>query len=129
MHHKNPQNNFFFNLHLSWLDQSQHCYSSDKLTIDGNPYYICYMQVVTRTLLNSGFSGPVKEICRQLYKEFAGPQRWEVFPDVPKALQQLRSNGVVLGVVSNFDERLGKLAMMSMHFHARSFESDLSMTE
>ena len=86
------------------------------------------MQVVTRSpsqpLLNSGFAGPVKEISRQVYKEFAGPQRWEVFPDVHKVLQQLRSNGVVLGVVSNFDERLGKLVVISMHF----VESGLSKT-
>ena len=33
-----------------------------------------------------------------------------------KALQQLRSNGVVLGVFSNFDKRLGKLVVISMHF-------------
>ena len=82
------------------------------------------MQVVTRSLLNSGFTGPVKEISRQVYKEFSGPQRWEVFPDVHKTLQQLRSNGVVLGVVSNFDERLGKLVVVSMQF----VESGLSMT-
>lgn len=71
-------------------------------------YSLMLLQVVTRTLHNSGFSGPVKEVSKQLYKDFAGPQNWEVFPDVHKALQQLRSKGAVLGAVSNFDERLGE---------------------
>ena len=84
------------------------------------------MQVVTRSLLNSGFTGPVKEIsigkCTRSLLDHRGGKCF--LADVHKALQQPRSNRIVLGVVSNFDENLGKLVVVSMHF----VESDLSMT-
>ncbi len=47
-------------------------------------------------------------IGERLYTDFAGPGNWEVYPDVRKTLQQLKEGGVSLGVISNFDERLGK---------------------
>lgn len=42
----------------------------------------------------------------QLYKHFATPQPWLIYPDVLPALKQWRSQGISLGIISNFDSRL-----------------------
>lgn len=44
-----------------------------------------------------------------LYAAFAEARAWRVFPDVWPALEGLRAAGVRLGVVSNWDRRLGPL--------------------
>src|SRR5437870_589547 len=41
-----------------------------------------------------------------LYAEFTDLANYRLFPDVPPALQGLKSRGVVLGVISNFEEWL-----------------------
>lgn len=46
---------------------------------------------------------------RELYAHFGRPEAWKVFPDVRPALDQLQADGVRLGVISNFDERLEPL--------------------
>ena len=63
---------------------------------------------MTGCLIKSGFTGSVKGISARLYKDFAEPQKWEVYSDVHTALQQLKNSGIMLGVISNFDERLGQ---------------------
>ena len=42
----------------------------------------------------------------KLYKHFATPQPWFIYPDVLPALKQWRSQGISLGIISNFDSRL-----------------------
>ncbi|MFM8359575.1 MAG: HAD family hydrolase, partial [Verrucomicrobiota bacterium] len=42
-----------------------------------------------------------------LYQAFAQPGAWRIFPDVPPALAGLRAAGVRLGIISNWDHRLG----------------------
>jgi putative hydrolase of the HAD superfamily len=41
-----------------------------------------------------------------LYAYFATAEPWELYPDVPPALERWRRRGIALGVVSNFDTRL-----------------------
>ncbi len=41
-----------------------------------------------------------------LYKYFATAEPWEVYPDVVPALTYWRSQGIKLGILSNFDSRL-----------------------
>ena len=72
--------------------------------------------MVTRTLVKSGVSSSLRDISAQLYRDFAGPQKWEVYHDVHHTLNQLRSSGILLGVISNFDERLGKCDIMYHQF-------------
>ncbi len=45
----------------------------------------------------------------ELFERFAGPEAWEVFPDVPEALDELRRRDLTLGLISNWDERLPRL--------------------
>ena len=44
-----------------------------------------------------------------LYAHYAEAHAWRVFPEVPGVLEALRSRGLRLGVVSNFDSRLPSL--------------------
>ena len=41
----------------------------------------------------------------EVYEAFSTADTWEVYPEVPEVLQQLRSQGYELGVISNFDTR------------------------
>ena len=43
---------------------------------------------------------------RELYRHFSTPEPWRVYPDTVPTLEQWRSRGVPLGVISNFDSRL-----------------------
>ncbi|MFN8628401.1 MAG: HAD-IA family hydrolase [Candidatus Binatia bacterium] len=45
----------------------------------------------------------------ELFAYFAGAQNWELFEDVLPALRGLRSRGVRLAIVSNFDGRLVRI--------------------
>ncbi len=57
----------------------------------------------------------------ELFHRFGTAEAWEVYPDVPVALSALRSQGLRLGVVSNWDHRLpGLLAQTGL---AESFDA------
>lgn len=43
---------------------------------------------------------------RALYEQFASAGAWKVYDDVLPTLDRLKDQGVALGVISNFDERL-----------------------
>jgi putative hydrolase of the HAD superfamily len=45
-----------------------------------------------------------------LWNHFAQAKHWRVFPDVRPALAALAARGLKLGIASNFDDRLGKIA-------------------
>ena len=52
-------------------------------------------------------SGVIANVFDKLYSDFCEASTWEVFPDVHPTLKQLKAAGLSLGVVSNFDDRLG----------------------
>ena len=55
-------------------------------------------------------------LCAKLYKDFARETHWEIFPEIPRVLSHLRAKGYILGVISNFDERLDViLEAMQLH--------------
>ncbi|MDE0403727.1 MAG: HAD-IA family hydrolase [Nitrospira sp.] len=41
----------------------------------------------------------------EVYEAFSRGEAWDLYPEVPEVLQQLRSQGYELGVISNFDTR------------------------
>lgn len=45
----------------------------------------------------------------ELYHRFSQQEAWEIYPDVSSTLEALRGRGLALAVVSNFDDRLGRL--------------------
>ena len=50
-----------------------------------------------------------EELFEQLYARFEKPDVWRIYDEVPAVLRALRARGLALGVVSNWDERLGPL--------------------
>jgi len=44
-----------------------------------------------------------------IYEQFAEPEYWEQYPEVTFVLDKLRKEGHILGVISNFDNRLHKI--------------------
>jgi putative hydrolase of the HAD superfamily len=49
---------------------------------------------------------PSKTFFADLYDHFAQPDAWRVFDDVVPVLEQLATQDVRLGIISNWDERL-----------------------
>lgn len=46
----------------------------------------------------------------ELWQHFAQPDSWRCFPDVTPALEALASAGLIIGIASNFDGRLRRVA-------------------
>jgi putative hydrolase of the HAD superfamily len=54
--------------------------------------------------------GEKNEACfEELFETFAGPEVWQVFPDVEDTLREARARGLHVGILSNWDDRLRKL--------------------
>lgn len=54
--------------------------------------------------------GQENQVCfEELFKTFASPNVWHVFPDVEDTLREDRARGLHVGVISNWDERLRPL--------------------
>lgn len=65
--------------------------------------------VVRRALGPAAAGAPLDAVFDELFAYYATAPAWRVFPDVPGVLAALRARGIRLGVVSNFDRRLGPL--------------------
>jgi putative hydrolase of the HAD superfamily len=62
---------------------------------------------VVRAAFGRAGGSPAFDPCfAELYTHYARPDAWRVHADVPDALRALRTRGLRLGVVSNFDGRL-----------------------
>lgn len=64
-----------------------------------------------RTIIAETFDdvGRADELFDVLWEHFAQPTHWQVFPDVPDALERLENCGLSWGIASNFDRRLERL--------------------
>jgi len=65
-------------------------------------------------LVDATFAGLIRELPSrtffpQLYDRFSEPEAWHVYEDVLPALRALKSRGLRLGIISNWDERLRPL--------------------
>ena len=56
-----------------------------------------------------GIETDAERIAARVYQEFGDPGRWIAYPDVLPAFMRLRERGLVLGLISNWDDRLQKL--------------------
>ena len=52
---------------------------------------------------------PSRFAAAELFHRFGSPEAWEVYPEVPRTLAALRDQGLRLGIISNWDERLPAL--------------------
>jgi putative hydrolase of the HAD superfamily len=65
--------------------------------------------LVDATFLDLTPRPPSRTFFRELYERFTEPNAWRIFDDVLPALERLRSYGIQLGVISNWDTRLEPL--------------------
>ncbi len=63
-------------------------------------------EFLRRVLARLGHPAPWKPVLDELFDAFADPDLWHVFPEVGEVLARLRSEGLRLAVVSNWDSRL-----------------------
>ena len=66
-------------------------------------------RVVERLCQLLELPGPSRFASAELYNIFSHAESWEIYPDIVPALRDLRSAGLRLGIVSNWDERLPTL--------------------
>ena len=67
-----------------------------------------HTQVSSATLIGCGVEeSPAKEIGKHLFTEFTQPECWEVFPELRQFLREVKGRGLSVGIISNFDQRLG----------------------
>jgi REG-2-like HAD superfamily hydrolase len=70
-----------------------------------------WRQFVHKVFINAGYQGPDKTldaVCETLWQRFDEGFNWDVLPHSHQVLTHLRTQGLKLGVISNFDERLEK---------------------
>ncbi len=56
-----------------------------------------------------GIEDGAERIARRVYDEFGRAERWRAYDDVQPAFDRLRSRGIRVGVISNWDRRLESL--------------------
>ncbi|HVN31807.1 MAG TPA: HAD-IA family hydrolase [Thermoanaerobaculaceae bacterium] len=66
-------------------------------------------EFLRRVLARLGHPAPWEPVLKELFTAFAEPSLWRVFPEVQGVLGKLRSSGLRLAVVSNWDSRLPRL--------------------
>jgi putative hydrolase of the HAD superfamily len=65
--------------------------------------------LVAETFLPLGTPQPFDIFFEELYHLFADPAVWRVYPEVFEVLQAVKARGLIMGVLSNWDIRLGPL--------------------
>jgi putative hydrolase of the HAD superfamily len=65
--------------------------------------------LVAETFRPLGLPQPFDTFFDELYALFAQPEVWRVYPDVLEVLEALKARGMIMGVLSNWDTRLGPL--------------------
>lgn len=68
-----------------------------------------WSEVINTIFSRAGEPFPPAPYGQVLFDEFSTTRCWELYPDALEVLGELRSQGVKLGVLSNFDFRLGPL--------------------
>ena len=68
-----------------------------------------WQSLVNETFASAGAAQPSDECFNALYARFVEADAWRVFDDARPALESLRSLGLRLAIVSNWDERLRPL--------------------
>jgi putative hydrolase of the HAD superfamily len=73
---------------------------------------IWWRDVVRRTFEDAapgGTTARLPEVFDRLWQHFAAPDAWRSLADAHATLVQLRRRGLVIGVISNFDQRLAPI--------------------
>jgi len=96
---------------------SQEWRDMQQLTLPGKDRYSSiaggerawWGQFLRNVLARLEHDGPWELLLDDLYEAFSQPGVWKVYPEVRQTLEQLRSQGYTLAIISNWDSRLGEL--------------------
>jgi FMN phosphatase YigB (HAD superfamily) len=61
------------------------------------------------TFAMNGVDVPEEPFCHELYRYYSCAEAYSAYPDAIPALKRLSEGGVTMGVISDFDERLGAI--------------------
>ncbi len=77
-----------------------------------------WFDVVHAVFYRVGMFEGFDDYFEEVYEAFSRADAWDVYPEVPEVLQQLRSQDYELGVISNFDTRFFEIirALGLAHF-------------
>lgn len=50
-----------------------------------------------------------ESFCEELYSQFSSADAYILYPDVQSALKRLSDAGIIMGIISDFDERLAQI--------------------
>jgi putative hydrolase of the HAD superfamily len=84
--------------------------------------------LVDQTFAGLSVEPPSQTFFPELYDRFREPEAWQVFDDVVPTLHELASLGINLGIISNWDDRLGPLLErlgLSKYFEAIVISCDV----
>ena len=90
---------------------------------NGITAYEWWFDVVKRSFGGAGYEIEpklLKRIFAHLYEHYKEKNTWEVYPRSHQVLSSLKDKGLILGVISNFDERLE--GVLSEHDLLKYFE-------
>lgn len=68
-----------------------------------------WLEMYTLLCRRVGLDGDAPMLARRVYDEFGRPERWALYEDVRPAFERLRSLGIRVGIISNWDSRLPAL--------------------
>lgn len=68
-----------------------------------------WYQLVKEVFRRHGEIPQFDDFFAELHRSFEEKELWEIFPEVPEVLRELKKRGLLIGVVSNWDLRLSKL--------------------
>ena len=70
-----------------------------------------WIELYELMLNEAGLDEETTELATDIYAEFGQAQRWQPYPDVVPTLSKLAEAGFKIGLVSNWDTRLGSLSV------------------
>ncbi|MDB6015555.1 MAG: haloacid dehalogenase, family protein [Pedosphaera sp.] len=88
--------------------------------------------LVDRTFAGVSEEPPSGTFFEELYDRFRAPEAWHIFEDVLPTLDALAALGINLGIVSNWDDRLGPLLKelgLSKYFEAIIISCDVAFAK
>lgn len=65
-----------------------------------------WFDVVHNVFYRVGMFEAFDDYFEEVFQAFEGPQHWALYPETLDVLKELRSGGIELGIISNFDTRL-----------------------
>ncbi|MDO8885901.1 HAD family hydrolase [Candidatus Oleimmundimicrobium sp.] len=85
--------------------------TDDSFWMDENKAVSMWVDFYELLLREVDIDGDARMIAQAIYDEFGKTKRWKLYPDVITTFEKLKSKGIKLGIISNWDGRLPELCL------------------